>query len=175
MSVCKEEIQDTLDLIQNEYDKRFADKFSKVKSIYKQMRSELRPINDSELTWVLVELPMTLFDVSEQVSQLKAAYEVVKLTIKEKEATYMQESTAKTATEKKAEAEVKLTEYKVDLIIYQNLIQRVDNELDLARELIMGCKKIFDSRRKTEQSNPVSVSDCPTYNKTPIFGSEGKS
>lgn len=171
---CEQEINATLDIIQKEYDLRFADKFKQVKEISARMRSEVRPISDAELNWVLIDLPMILFDVSEQLSQIKTSFEVLKLTSKEKEAELIGKSTAKTATAKKAEAELQMTEYKAEIIIYQALIQRVDNEVDLARELIMGAKKIFDSRRKTEQVNPVSpVNGVPSY-KTPIFGSEGK-
>lgn len=171
--LCKDEIEATMDIIQTEYDKRFADTFKKVKEIYKRMQSEVRPINDTELGWVLVDLPMLLFDVSEQVSQLKAAYEVGKLSCKEKLHTFVEQSTAKTVALKQIEAEAKLSEYKADLVIYHTLIQRVENEIDLARELIMGAKKIWDSRRKTEQVNPIAP--VPEYKapKTPIFGSEG--
>lgn len=170
--LCQDEIEATMDIIQSEYDKRFADTFKKVKEIYKRMQSELRPINDTELTWVIVDLPMLLFDVSEQLSQLKAAYEVGKLSCKEKFAQFMEQSEAKTVKQKEIEAEAKLAEYKADLVIYHTLIQRVENEIELARELIMGAKKVWDSRRKTEQVNPVAP--VPEYKspKTPIFGSE---
>lgn len=168
----QEEIVGMLDWIQHEYDTMFASYFSQVRTMYKRLQSENKPITDDELSWVMVDLPMILFDVSEKLTQLKTTVEIIKLKNKEQEAELIRDSTAKTATAKKAEAELKMIEPKAMLAVYQTIVNRVENEITFSRELIMGAKKIWDGRRKTEQSNPVSITNVPEY-KTPIFGSEG--
>ena len=177
--VYQEEINGMLEWIQHEYDREFASYFKDVRDMFKRLQSEEKPITDKELNWILINLPMTLFDVSEKLSQTDVSAEIIKLRIKEQEAEFIKQSTEKTATAKKAEAESKLAEPKMMLAVYQALINRVENEMTFAKELIMGAKKIWDSRRKTEQSNPVApvnethtfIGNVPEY-KTPIFGTE---
>jgi hypothetical protein len=192
--VYQEEITSMLDWIQHEYEVRFADYFKDVRSLFKRVQSEVRPITDEELSQILINLPMTLFDVSEKLNEVKVAHEVVKLKVKQQKAEYIKNSTAKTATAKEAEAELAVTESKIMQAVYHTIINRVENELTFAKELIMSAKKIWDGRRKTEQSNPVSVNNVPYSDsiasesssvpvtkpnvpqyKTPIFGSEDKS
>ena len=178
--IYREEIVGMIDWIQHEYDAEFATYFKDVRNMFKRLQSEEKPITDKELNWILINLPMTLFDVSEKLSKFDVTSEIIKLKIKEQEADIIKNSSEKTATAKKAEAESKLVEPKVLLTVYQALINRVENEMDFAKELIMGAKKIWDSRRKTEQSNPVTpvaetstfIGSIPEY-KTPIFGTEG--
>ena len=169
--IYQEEIIGMLDWIQHEYESRFAMYFADVKKMYKRLQSEEKPITDEELSWIMINLPMTLFDVSEKLTQLRASLEVVKLRCKEQEAEFINNSTAKTATAKKAEAELKLIEPKAMQAVYATIINRVENEISFAKELIMGAKKVWDSRRKTEQSIPIAIGNVPEY-KTPIFGSE---
>ena len=61
-----------------------------------------------------------------------------------------------------------MTEDKILILAYDNLITRVEKEMSYSRELIMSAKKIYDARRNTEQSNPVSEvnskqNDLPDY------------
>ena len=61
-----------------------------------------------------------------------------------------------------------MTEDKILILAYDNLITRVEKEMSYSRELIMSAKKIYDVRRNTEQSNPVSEvsskqNDLPDY------------
>ena len=192
--VYQEEISNMLDWIQHEYDVRFADYFRDVRKLFKRMQSEARPITDDELSQILINLPMTLFDVSEKLNEIKVAHEIVKLKVKQQKAEYINNSDAKTATAKEAEAELAVMDSRIMQAVYHTIINRVENELSFAKELIMGAKKIWDGRRKTEQINPISVnsapysdnittesidmmhgnkSNVPQY-KTPIFGSEEK-
>ena len=166
----KTDIEETLNWCENKYNQLFGADFQGVKNLSKRMQSVSKPITDAELQWILVELPMHLFNASEQLSQFRTALEVVKIRMKEQEAELMKQSTAKTVTQKKSEAEAAQSEAKANCLLYQAVITRVENEISLAKELIMGAKKVWDSRRKTETANPVSFQDgIPEY-KTPIFG-----
>lgn len=174
-SMFKDDIDSMLEFIEQEYKARFSEYFKEVRELYKRLQSEVRPITDEELSRILINLPMTLFDVAEKLNELKVATEVVKLKCKEQEAELISNSTAKTATAKKAEAELAMIEPKILYEVYHTLVQRVDSEISFAKELVMSAKKIWDSRRKTEQAVPVDISNLPEYeskSKTPIFGSE---
>jgi hypothetical protein len=162
-SLFKDDVDSILEWIEQEYKVRFSEYFNGVRDLYKRLQSESRPITDDELSRILINLPMTMFDVSEKLNELKVATEVMKLKLKEMEADLISKSAAKTATAKKAEAELKLTEPKILYEIYRTLIQRVENELAFAKELIMGAKKIWDGRRKTEQIMPVDINNLPEY------------
>lgn len=163
-NLFKEEIDATIEWCEHEYNDRFGVYFKDIKDMRKRFQSTDQPITDKELSWILIDLPMVLFDVSEKLSQLKVAAEVVKLRMKEQEVDLMSKSTAKTITQKRAEAELQLTEPKAQLAVYKSVISRVDNELDLARELIMGSKKVWDARRRTEGIHPVNIIEpIPEY------------
>ena len=162
-SIFKEDVDGVLEWINQEYEARFSEYFNGVRDLYKRLQSESRPITDEELSKILINLPMTMFDVSEKLNELRVATEVMKLKLKEMEAELINQSEAKTATAKKAEAELKMTEPKILYEIYRTLIQRVDSELAFAKELIMGAKKIWDGRRKTEQIMPVDINNLPEY------------
>ena len=160
------------------YNKGFSKYFANTRDLYKRMRSSGKPVSDEELTQILLDLPIALFDASESLSQIKIALEVIKLKAKEQEQERSKHCTAKTITERKDEVAVQMTDSKILIAAYQTVISRVENEISFSRELIMGAKKIWDSRRHTEESNPVSpidptkkrsVNGLPDY-KTPIFG-----
>ena len=154
---------DTLAIIQTMYDKDFAPYFKENHDLYKRMQSEVRPITDEELSRVLIALPLSLFEVGAAISDLRTKVEIAKLRIKEVEFAIMQESEAKTITAKKDEAMMHTMDDHVLLCAYLGLIDRVEAEMSFSRELIMGAKKIWDSRRRTEDSNPVAPIDIPEY------------
>ena len=170
-NLYQEEINGVTEWIQHEYDTRFASYFKDVRNMFKRLQSETKPITDDELNWIMINLPMVLFDVSEKVSELQVALEIVRLRCKEQETELIQASKAKTITQKKAEAALQLAEPNAIQAVYQAVIDRVTREITFSKELIMGAKKVWDRRKNTEQSMPVSVGQIPTY-KTPIFGSD---
>lgn len=170
-NLYQEEINGVTEWIQHEYDARFASYFKDVRNMFKRLQSETKPITDDELNWIMINLPMILFDVSEKVSELQVALEIVRLRCKEQETELIQASKAKTITQKKAEAALQLAEPNAIQAVYQAVIDRVTREITFSKELIMGAKKVWDRRKNTEQSMPVSVGQIPTY-KTPIFGSD---
>ena len=131
------------------------DSFSRVLEISAKMDSEKRPITDEELEWVLTVLPLNLFQISEALNKLRMKSEYTKLVNKK------QKSSTKPAKEKPAEVGYE-DEASSDQVVgalvtevFNSVIKRVENEISFSRELIMGSKKIWDSRRSSESSNPV--------------------
>ena len=168
--IFKEDIDETVNWCNQQYNAIFASYFQDVHNLHKRLQSDSVPITDDELQTILVDLPMQLFDASEQLSQFKTALEVVKLKMKEQEAMVLKSSKAKTAALRKSEVEMAQYEAKVKSVLYQSIISRVENEISLSKELIMGAKKIWDARRRTEGANPVAyINGIPEY-KTPIYG-----
>ena len=51
-------------------------------------------------------------------------------------------------------------------LAYSCLLDRIQREVSYSKELIMGAKKVWDSRRKADTSNPVSEIPTP---KRPIY------
>lgn len=129
------------------YDKSFGNYLKDVRDLYKRLADKSRPISDAELEDILTTLPLELIAVSESLSQFKISKEVVDITLKQKEAQFIEESPAKTITQKKEEASIAVLEYKLVKTVYATVISRVDNEINFARELIMSAKKIWDSRK----------------------------
>jgi hypothetical protein len=175
------EINDVTKWCNDFYDKTFAQYFTKSRELYKRLNSNTRPISDNELNYILIDLPITLFDASETLSQTKVSLEVIKLKAKEQATELMKSIDAKTITEKKNTAATQMIDANLLIMAYESVIGRVENEIKYSQELIMGAKKVWDSRRRTESSNPVGLVDpistkqdinkLPDY-KTPIFGSE---
>lgn len=160
------------------YSSNFETHFKDVKTLYTRMKSKARPIADDELEAILTMLPMELFAASEKLNDLRLDYEVIKLKNKQKMETARNKLIQDAATKglsKTAQQEytarmlsAEMVEYEVVLSAYTALIQRVESEQSFARELIMGAKKIYDSRRNSELSNPVGEvtpksSELPEY------------
>lgn len=122
--------------------------FCNVDVLIGKMESNVTPISDSDLEWILIELPMKLFAASESLNKLRLSLEVLKLKIKE------------TKLNKDSSNE---NEYQVLKIVHENIISRVENQVTMSKELIMGAKKVWDSRRSAEKSNPIKEVDLPDY------------
>lgn len=161
-------VSEVADFCHNYYDREFAPYFRETRELFDRLKSKARPITDEELNWILISLPLTLFDVSGKVSDLRTAAEVGKLRVKQLEHEALKNSTEKSAAAKKEEASMSTIEDKIFLVSYQGLLDRVESEISFSRELIMGAKKVWDARRRSEQSNPVAPID--PNKKTPIYG-----
>ena len=145
-------------LVDEIYNKYFASYFKKESSMYTRFKDSDVPINDTELSWIITALPMELFAVSNALAQFKQHNEIVKLKIKQR---------------KNSENSDGLDEeYKLMTIIYTSVITRVEQEISFSKELIMGAKKIWDARRKSEQVVPVSEVnvELPDYTINPGKG-----
>ena len=139
------------------YQDNFSRYFSDQRSLFDRLRSKSHPITDEELEWILTQVPVNLFDVSEKLSKLQTYQEVLKLNVRKKE----------NESKRKEYTDGDLFEDKVLLLAYSSILIRVEKEMSYSRELIMSAKKIWDSRRRTESSNAVSemrsVDKLPDY------------
>lgn len=157
---------ETLDAWTSEiYQKYIGDAFENVNKLYESMKTYEANLTDADINWILVSLPLKMFAISESLNKLRLQHEVVKLRQKEYR-TYLDEQ----PNVPEAEREAELAAYKIAEKALGSVIQRVENEISFCKELIMGAKKIFDSRRSAEQSMPVDegVADLPDY--TPMSG-----
>lgn len=147
-----------------QYRSIFGEIFDKIENIRSRMESQNRPITDTELEWVLVSLPLDLFYISERLNSFKLEYEVIKLSKpsqkhkieKQLIEEYEQSDMKLTSTKLKDLIDVELSGHSMICTAYSSVISRVESEISFSRELIMGCKKLWDSRRRTEEINPVN-------------------
>lgn len=162
-----DELGDTGQWCQDQYNSLFAKYFEGVPELYKNITSKSRKMTDDEVEWVLTTLPLQLMAVSEQLSQYKLNLECLKLYIKKREATVISNSDTKTVTERKQEASLDVMEYQVLSKAYSCVVSRVENEINFARELVMSAKKIWDSRKKVYEANPINPTDFESYSYYP--------
>ena len=162
------------------YNQMFAENFANVREIYSRMKSNVHPITDDELEYVLTTFPMELFTISENLTKLRLDCAVVKLKNKDKsdevrsqlEAAVNSDTFEPMSKSNKQDYILRtlnheMTEYNILLAAYNSLITRVESEQSFARELIMGAKKVWDARRAGESANPVSptASELPEYDR----------
>ena len=154
------------------YQSIFAKTFEEVVKLHDRMKSTNKPITDSELAYIITVLPLDLFTVSESLNKLRLKLEVTKLENSRREVELKKAFTDTSAALGKTTSVLnqivkdelvdKMTEYKVFEVCYASIITRVENQLTYSRELIMGAKKIWDSRRAAESSNPIKPIDMST-------------
>lgn len=171
--------EETQELCNTIYQSNFSNNFEKVKELHTRMQSDYHPITDEELEYILTVLPLNLFAVSESLNKLRLKLEVTKLTNTRKEIEFRNHSrdtlTPVNAGNKTLlsqlvaeETTQNMTEYKIYETCYASVISRVEGELVYSRELIMGAKKVWDSRRSSEASNPVGPV-VPETPKLPLY------
>lgn len=138
-----------------EYNKYFSQYFKGEVELYDRMKKNQDPITDQELEWILTELPLELFSVTEQLSKLKTAQEVIKLHIKQTERDYIQNpGSPGSATQKKEDAVALTAEDRLLVTVYDSISERVSRQMSFSKELIMSAKKIWDARRSDGVLNP---------------------
>lgn len=157
------------------YATMFSEYFKDHRILANKLRSQTAPISDSQLEWILTQVPLNLFDAAEKLSTLRTRYEVIKLSSKEKEYDAYKQSSETTEAKRREEAAVLTTDDKILLVALENVLNRVDKEMSYSRELIMSAKKIYDSRKQTERSNPVSevstkTDELPEYYSATMSG-----
>lgn len=174
-SQYKEYIEDIETWCNEQYNLYFKECFDSVRKIHKSMESQVRAISDTELEWILTELPMTLFSISESLNKYRLEHEVIKLRKKkiklelEAKAKQLVEDDFLSKSDTKSWLDAQLSEHDILLAAYSSVISRVESEISFSKELIMGCKKIWDARRKSEASNPVSPVDLRDVDKIPDY------
>ena len=141
------------------YEEQFSKYFDESRELFGRLKSKTKPITDEELSWILINLPLSLFEVSEILNRIKVSQEVIKLRNKQKESELVKASTENSAAKRQEDAALQMLEHKLLVTAYSSVMSRVESEVSFCRELIMGAKKIWDARRRTESANPVSPVD----------------
>lgn len=149
----KEDFEAADSLVEEIYDKYFSKYFEKEQDLYLRFRDTDKPITDKELEWIITSLPLDLYAASDALAQFKAHNEIIKLTIK---------SRKKITKDKPEEID---DEYQIMNVVYSAVINKIESKLTFSKELIMGAKKVWDARRKTEQApiNEVNEPELPDY------------
>lgn len=175
MSGYQEDLDAVTEWCQSIYDDMFSCHFASVRHLYRSLRSKSKPISDTELESILIDLPLELFTVAEKVNKLRLEHEVLKMKIKEKKFELIEQSDQPTAAKRTEEATIRTLEDELLLTSYANVMSRVDQEISFSRELIMSAKKVWDSRKNSTNVHPVSPisigDDLPNYNPTCTGGS----
>lgn len=133
------------------YDRDFSGYFKMQDNLYKSLSKGGPPLSDSELEAVLLEIPLQLVEVSEKLNSLRVRQSMSKMHLKKA----------------KAEKSDNATELELLVSMYDSLIDMVEKKISFSKEFIMSAKKIWDGRRRAEQSNPVAPiadEDLPDYN-----------
>lgn len=150
MEALKDDFKAADDVVTEIYNKYFAAYFKKENEMYVRFQDTDVSITDKELEWIITALPLELMSASDALSQFKQHHEIIKLTIKQRKLKSQQEDIDE--------------EYKLMSIVYNCVIDKVEHELSFSKELIMGAKKVWDSRRRTEGVNPINeVNSLPDY------------
>ena len=171
MSVSAD-INDACSWVNSKYAELFAEYFNEVRVLSARMKSKTQPISDQELESVLTNLPLDLFEVASKLSDIKLNYEVIKLHNKKEHTEAVKQSKASTATQRNAEADVATIGNRALELVYETLIERVEKEVSYTRELIMASKKIWDGRRKAEQSVPIGPVDTQSQPRSEYLASK---
>lgn len=167
-TIFKEDTDELNKFATNLYENNFANYLSDVRDLQARMQSKLQPITDQELETILTVLPLNLFSASEALNRLRLEQEVIKLSNKKRKVEILHGLPEKTSISKTDLVAYELADSEMILAVYSSIISRVESEMSYCKELIMGCKKIWDGRRSTEKSNPVSEVDIdklPEYQK----------
>ena len=137
------------------YQSTFSKYFRNQRELYDRFQCTNSPITDSELEMILTTIPLDLFTVAEKLSEFKVSQEVTKLRVKQIEKDEELFSDKSSETKRKEEASFNTLEHKLIITVQNAIVDRVEREMSFSRELIMGAKKIWDSRRTAEDSLPI--------------------
>ena len=143
-------------LVDEIYNKCFARYFNRTKELEAAFQNKTTPITDAQLEDIIVGLPLDLIQVSTSLAQFKQHQEIVKLTIKQRK---------KDKSDKLPWDADLDTEYALMSIVYSAVILRVEGEISFSKELIMGAKKVWDARKRTETIVPIKEQpvELPNY------------
>lgn len=147
------------------YDSLFEDKFSFARGLYRSLQDTNKPISDSDLEYILIEVPLLLFEVSESLNSLRLTYETIKLRSKKSKFEFdrLLKEEGVASTERNQLCQQHVIDDNLILSIYSSIISRVESEISFSKELVMSAKKIWDRRKETETVHNTSVPDLPEY------------
>lgn len=147
LDAAYESVKDDIDAVEawctEKYDSYFKSYFEKTLELKHRLEDKDKPITDDELSYIMIDVPLNLIEVSELVSSMRVSQETLKLRNKSDE--------FKNAEDKMYRELLSSA--------YNYVINRVEREISFSRELIMGAKKIWDARRRTEIVNPINEDD----------------
>lgn len=156
------------ELVDEIYTKYFDTYFHKETELCQKFRVEDVSISDKELEWILISLPLDIKMASSSLAQFKQHNEIVKLKIKQRKG--KTKDTSETETEDNLDEELKLMS-----IIYTSVITRVEMDIAFSKELIMGAKKVWDARRRSEDAPVGEIPpELPDYPMESEIGSNNK-
>ena len=138
----KEDFDATEALVDEIYNKYFATNFERINALNEKFRDKSTPISDEDLEDIITAVPLDLYMVSNNLAQLQHQQEITKLKIKQR----------KKSNTPEEDLDI---EYQLMAIVYSSVISRVEHQITFSKELIMGAKKIWDARRRTENTNPI--------------------
>ena len=152
--------QDDINQVQKwadeQYDTYFGPHFKEQAELYKRIHSKSYVITDQDLEWILTTLPLELIAVSEEVSKMKTAQEVIKLHIKEVENEIINNPEMGDTRTKRQEAAAQITAGdRLLSSVYTIIAERVDKQVSFSRELIMSAKKLWDARKESNMLLPT--------------------
>lgn len=167
LAKSSQDIEEVTSWAEAEYNKYFAQYFKGEVDLYNKMRSSEHAISDTELEWILSDLPLELFSVTEQLSKLKTIQEVIKLNIKKQEREYVKLHTEGSESKRKEEAAALTADDKLLVTVYDSIADRVSRQMTFSKELIMSAKKIWDARRADgtlmPEVNTINEAELPEY------------
>lgn len=149
MAALSEDFKAADDVVSDIYNKYFAKYFKKEQDMYARFKDTENSITDKELEWIITSLPLELMSASDALAQFRQHNEIIKLTIKQRKKNETQEEIDE--------------EYKLMNIVYNCVIDKVEHQLSFSKELIMGAKKVWDARKRTEQPVIPEVNSLPDY------------
>lgn len=150
----REDFEAADSLVDEIYNKYFAERFKRISDLEVAFRNTDTPITDEQLEQIITAVPMDLYMISSNLAQFKQHHEIVKLTNKQRKKSKLEEDID--------------VEYQLMAIVYNSVIDRVESQISFTKELIMGAKKIWDARRRTDNANPIKDTyvDLPDYTKS---------
>lgn len=160
ISNALKEIQDDFkaadELEESMYQTYFAKYFKLEEQLYEKFRDTQLPITDDELSQIITVLPLDLISAANALSQFRAHNEIGKLAAKQRK---------KQKEANNLPADDTDTEFQLMTIVYNAVIGRVESQLSFSKELIMGAKKVWDARRRSDQAPPIAIKDeeIPEY------------
>lgn len=159
-NIYESEFNDMDTWLKDRYDSDFKHYFEEQKNIHKRILNSESKITNEELEHVMIDIPLMLIEVAERVNKYKLRIEAIKLNMKRRQLKSKDEDFSKD------EAAMGEIDDKLLVAAYQMLIQRVEKEMSYTRELIMGAKKVWDSRKNGTSVAPV----IPEEPQDPIAG-----
>lgn len=150
------------DWMNNRYNSDFKHYFEGQRNIHKRILNSESKITNEELEQVMIDIPLMLIDVAEKVNMYKLRIESIKLNMKRRRITSINEDIYIS----ESMLDVQDIDDKLLVAAYQMLIQRVEKEMSYTRELIMGAKKVWDSRKNGDSVVPI----MPDSQEDPLSG-----